>query len=61
MSIKKLKRYSYIKHSGEKSCNYFAFSYFSFRILNFKIVRKWRETRSVAYKLKTGRAKWKLY
>ena len=53
MSIKKLQICSTNKHWGEKM-NYFTLSYFIFRNLNFKIVRKWRGTHSVAYKLKTG-------
>ena len=53
MSIKKLKRCSTNKHWGEKM-NYFIFSYFTFRNLNFKLDRKWCGKHSVAYRLKIG-------
>ena len=54
----KLKRYYINKSCGEKRCKYYALSYFNFKVLNFKVNRKWRETHLVAYKLKTGWGKW---
>ena len=53
MLTKKIKKTLYQKHWGKK-CNCFALSYFTFRNLNFKIDRKWRETHFDAHRLKTG-------